>query len=186
MSPPIRPRAAIRPRTTIRPRTESDLDGLVGALAEVAETDGYPTRWPADPAGWLRATDVLGAWVAIDDDEALLGQITLRRPGDQEPVRLWRARGEPDDCVLISRLFVVPAARRAGLGRALLDTACARAAELGRRPVLDVVAVNRAAIAMYRRLGWIEIGQYVERFYDDAPDELLHCFAAPKIPSIMD
>jgi GNAT superfamily N-acetyltransferase len=166
----------------IRVRTEDDLDALVGALALVAEADGYPTRWPADPAGWIRSSAVIDAWVA-DDGGDLLGNVNLRWPGDQAPVTMWRARGGDEECALVSRLFVVPSARRRGLGLALLDAACARAADLGRRPVLDVVDDNRAAVAMYRRLGWIELGRYEERFHDDGPVERLHCFAAPHPPT---
>jgi GNAT superfamily N-acetyltransferase len=162
----------------IRPRTEDDLEPLVRGLALVAEADRYPSRWPADAAGWIRSRDVIGAWVA-DEGGDLLGHVNLRLPGDQMPVRMWRARGDPGECALVSRLFVVPAARRRGLGLALLDTACGRAAELDRRPVLDVVDDNRAAIALYRRLGWTDLGSYEDRFHDDGPVELLHCFAAP-------
>jgi GNAT superfamily N-acetyltransferase len=162
----------------IRSRTEDDLERLVRALAMVAAEDGYPTRWPRDPVGWIRSKALIGAWVAADGGE-VVGHVNLRWPGDQMPVRMWRAAGEPGECALISRLFVVPPARRSGLGRALLDVACARAVELDRRPVLDVVDDNRAAVAMYRRLGWTDLGSYVERFYDDGPDELLHCYAAP-------
>jgi GNAT superfamily N-acetyltransferase len=162
----------------IRPRTDGDLDPLVRALAVVAEVDGYPSRWPEDPAGWIRSRAVIGAWVAERAGE-LVGHVNLRQPGDQVPVRLWQEHGGPGGCALVSRLFVVPSARRAGLGRALLDAACARAAELDRRPVLDVVDDNRAAVAMYRRLGWTELGSYEEVFHDGGPTELLHCFAAP-------
>ena len=162
----------------IRSRTEDDIEPLVRALALVAETDGYPTRWPADPAGWIRSRDVIGAWV-VDEGGDLLGNVNLRWPRDHVPVRMWRARGGPGECAVVSRLFVVPAARRRGLGLALLDAACARAAELDRRPVLDVVDDNRAAIALYRRLGWTDLGTYEDRFHDDGPIERLHCFAAP-------
>jgi GNAT superfamily N-acetyltransferase len=168
-------------RRVIRVRTEDDIGPLVGALATVAEADGYPTRWPADPAGWIRSTAVIDAWVAVDRGD-LLGHVNLRWPGDQMPVTMWRARGELEECAVVSRLFVVPAARRRGLGLALLDAACGRSARLGRRPVLDVVDDNRAAVAMYRRLGWIELGRYEQRFYDDGPVERLHCFAAPPGP----
>jgi GNAT superfamily N-acetyltransferase len=163
----------------IRPRTEDDLEPLVRALALVTEADRYPDRWPADPAGWIRARGIIDAWVA-DEGGGPLGHVSLRWPGDHTPVRMWRAAGGTGECAVVSRLFVVPAARRRGLGLALLDAACARAAELHRRPVLDVHDDNRAAIALYRRLGWTDIGSYEDRFHDDGPVELLHCFAAPE------
>jgi GNAT superfamily N-acetyltransferase len=162
----------------IRPRTEDDLEPLVRGLALVAEADRYPTRWPDDPAGWIRSRDIIGAWVA-DEGGDLLGHINLRWPRDHMPARMWRARGGTGECALVSRLFVVPTARRRGLGLALLEVAWARAAELDRRPVLDVRDDNRAAIDLYRRLGWMDLGSYEDRFHDDGPIELLHCFAAP-------
>ena len=162
----------------IRTRTEDDLERLVDALALVAEADRYPTRWPTDPARWIRSREVIGAWVA-DDGGDLLGHVNLRRPGDHMPARMWRARGGSGECALVSRLFVVPAARRRGLGLALLEVACARAAELDRRPVLDVRDDNVAAVALYRRLGWTDLGSYEDRFHDDGPVERLHCFAGP-------
>jgi GNAT superfamily N-acetyltransferase len=165
-------------RRVIRPRTEDDLEPLVRALALVAAVDRYPTRWPADPAGWIRSRDVIGAWVAEEAGE-LLGHVNLRRPGDHVPARMWRARGGTGECALVSRLFVVPAAQRRGLGLALLVAACARAAEIDRRPVLDVRDDNLAAVALYRRLGWTELGVYEDRFHADGPMERLHCFAAP-------
>jgi GNAT superfamily N-acetyltransferase len=162
----------------IRPRTEDDLEPLVGALALVAEADAYPTRWPADPVGWIRSRDIIGAWVA-DEGGDLVGHVSLRLPGDHMPVRMWRACGGTGECAVVSRLFVVPSAQRRGLGLALLEAARARAAELDRRPVLDVRDDNRAAIALYRRLGWTDLGSYEERFDGDGPIERLHCFAAP-------
>jgi GNAT superfamily N-acetyltransferase len=164
----------------IRERREHDFDALVVALAEVARRDHYPTRWPTDPAAWLRTRDPIAAWV-VEYEGAPAGQIVLRPPADHMPVRLWTARsGEaPESCCVLSRLFVGPAVRGHGAGTALVQAAWSAASERGRRPVLDVVEVNRAAIRLYQRLGWIHLGQYVERFYDDGPDEVLHCYAAP-------
>jgi len=164
---------------TIRSREPDDLPALVAALARVATDDRYPSRWPDDPAAWLRTRDPLGAWVA-DRDGDLLGQVVLRRAGQQRPVTLWcELSGEdPASCALVSRLFVVVYARGAGIGRTLVETACVTAAELGLRPLLDVVDNNRAAVRLYRRLGWTHVGSYEETF-GDGPPEVLHCFAHP-------
>jgi GNAT superfamily N-acetyltransferase len=164
----------------IRERREGDLDALVVALAAVAKVDGYPSRWPDDPAAWLRTRDPIGAWVVEHDGEPA-GQIVLRPGADHVPARMWHARsGEaPQSCCVVSRLFVGLPARGHGAGSALMHTAWAAASERGLRPMLDVVDANQSAIRLYRGLGWIHLGTYVERFYDDGPDELLHCFAAP-------
>ncbi len=164
----------------IRPREPDDLGGLVDALALVADNDGYPSHWPEQPASWLRTSDAYGAWVA-DRNGDLLGHVVLRRPGGQMPVTLWCAASgnEPHTCAMVSRLFVVPYARGAGVGRALLDAACAAAADLNLQPVLDVADTNQAAIRLYHRLGWQHLGSYQQAFQDGGPPELLHCFAAP-------
>jgi GNAT superfamily N-acetyltransferase len=167
--------------TVIRDRAADDLPVLVAALVRVAAGDGYPSRWPADPAAWLRTHDPLAAWVA-DRGGDVLGQVVLRPAGEQMPVTLWcRISGEdPASCALVSRLFVVADARGRGIGRSLVGTACARAAELGLRPLIDVADVNQAAVHLYHRLGWTHIGSYEETFGGDGPPERLHCFAAPR------
>jgi GNAT superfamily N-acetyltransferase len=166
--------------TIIRDRAPDDLPVLTAALARVAAEDGYPSRWPADPAAWLRTRDPLAAWVA-DREGDVVGQVVLRPAGDQMPVTLWRlASGEdPASCALVSRLFVVAYVRGRGIGRALVETACARAAQLGLRPLLDVADANQAAVRLYHRLGWTHLGTYEETFGGDGPSETLHCFAAP-------
>ncbi|GAC1434060.1 MAG: hypothetical protein NVSMB51_00290 [Solirubrobacteraceae bacterium] len=58
------------------------------------------------------------------------------------------------DCWL-EDLYVCEAARRRGLGRALLEFGCARARERGcRRIELDAAESNEAALAMYRASGF--------------------------------
>lgn len=167
-------------RVVIRHRSVDDLVALVDALALLADSDGYPSRWPDEPASWLRTSDAYGAWVA-DRQGELVGHVVLRRPRGQMPVTLWCAAtgGEPANCAMVSRLFVVPSARGAGIGRALLDAACATAADLRLQPVLDVVDANRAAVRLYRRLGWQHLGSYEQTFQGVGAPELLHCFAAP-------
>jgi GNAT superfamily N-acetyltransferase len=164
----------------VRARTEADLPALVAGLRAVADADGYPTRWPDDPETFVRGDRVLGAWVAQRAGE-VLGQVLLRSPGGQAPVRMWCAAtgADPAACAVVSRLFVAPAGRGTGLGAALVVAAAAEAARLGLRAVLDVVTANRAAVRLYERLGWIRFGSYEERFDADGPVERLLCFAAP-------
>jgi ribosomal protein S18 acetylase RimI-like enzyme len=64
---------------------------------------------------------------------------------------IWRAG---TDC-LLEDLYVDPAARRVGLGRALLDAAIARARERdSRRIELDTAETNDAGLALYRSAGF--------------------------------
>ena len=63
----------------------------------------------------------------------------------------------------IRRLWVRPAARRAGVARALTVSALEHAGDLGyQRVVLDVVPSRTGAINLYRSLGFTEIEPYDE------------------------
>jgi GNAT superfamily N-acetyltransferase len=165
---------------SIRPRVEADVPGLVEGLRLVAESDGYPSRWPEDPAAFVRAHGVLGAWVA-ERGGHVVGQALLRRPDDHTPVRMWTelTGADPAECAVLSRLFVAPAGRGAGAGAMLVRAAVDQAARLGLHTVLDVVTTDAAAVRLYERLGWVRFAAYEEHFGGDGPPERLVCFAAP-------
>jgi len=137
----------------VRPRTAADLPACVSALAAVHACDGYPTRWPADPAGWLAPPGTAAAWVAQAPgrEGAVAGHVALVRTPDGALAAL--AGAAPDALVTVSRLFVAPGARGRGLATSLLAVAVARAAGGGLSAVLDVVEGTPAA-ALYERLGW--------------------------------
>lgn len=164
----------------VRRRVESDLPALVEGLALVAEADGYPSVWPRDPAAWLRTAAPIGAWVA-ESEGVSVGQVVLRLAEDDPPADLWCAATgrSANECAVVKRFFVIPAARGAGAGRALLAAACQAAAEWRLRPVLDVTERNLSAVRLYERLGWIRLGSFEATFRDDHPAETLHCFAGP-------
>ncbi|MDX6698133.1 MAG: hypothetical protein QOE65_1530 [Solirubrobacteraceae bacterium] len=137
------------------------------------------TAWRADPSeaetvarllvefrdhygrDWPSANSILASverLMETVDTEFLLGS-----PDDDAPPRgvaqlrfrhsVWMAA---PDCWL-EDLYVSPAARRAGLGRALVDLAVERARERGARRIeLDVTEDNRAALALYRDAGFDE------------------------------
>jgi putative acetyltransferase len=97
-------------------------------------------------------------------------------PGDYAPPdgRLLVAeyRGQLAGCVALhrlesevcemKRLYLRPQLRGRGVGRALAETAIAEARAIGYRKMrLDTVApVMPTAVAMYRRLGFVEIEPY--------------------------
>jgi GNAT superfamily N-acetyltransferase len=60
----------------------------------------------------------------------------------------------PDRTAVVSRLFVAPRARGRGIGALLIGQAVAEARRRDLHPVLDVVASDAAALALYERLGW--------------------------------
>jgi len=62
------------------------------------------------------------------------------------------------DVADLTRIAVTPAARRSGLGRALLTDLVERVAGLGaERMMLEVADTNEAALALYRAAGFAEI-----------------------------
>ncbi|HUF55414.1 MAG TPA: GNAT family N-acetyltransferase [Thermohalobaculum sp.] len=66
----------------------------------------------------------------------------------------------------MKRLYVDPAARGLGLGRALMEAVVATAAALGYREIrLETLPTMAAAIDMYRRAGFKPVAPY----YDTAP-----------------
>lgn len=131
------------------------LPGCVTALRAVHETDGYPTWWPPDPAAWLSPPGWAASWVAVDDDEEVLGHVCVVR-GVDDPV-LTAATGAPAERMSsISRLFTAPAVRGRGLavGTRLLAAAREWSDQQDLQLVLDVVDDGAPAVRLYERLGW--------------------------------
>jgi ribosomal protein S18 acetylase RimI-like enzyme len=104
-----------------------------------AELAGLPGLY-APPAGALLLARGLGG--------AALGCVALR------PMAA-------DGCCEMKRLFVAPAGRGLGLGRALLDAVLGAAARLGYREMrLDTLPTMDAAIALYQSAGFRDIAPY--------------------------
>lgn len=163
----------------VRQRTDHDLGDCVRALAEVHERDGYPVNWPEQPGDWLTPPSLLAAWV-VELDGRIAGHIGLSRSdtGDAAP-GLWSDRTGVgvDGTAVISRLFVAPAARGRGLGASLMSHAVTEARGRGLHPVLDVVASDTAAAALYERLGW-QLLATVEQRWGPAQTVAVRCYAA--------
>ncbi|MGW5736523.1 MULTISPECIES: GNAT family N-acetyltransferase [Streptomyces] len=176
------PRAHPTPEApvTVRPRLDPDLPACVEALRQVHLTDGYPTNWPARPADWLAGGGLLGAWVAALGGR-VAGHVALCRstPDDVAP-GVWSGRTgtDVDEIAVVSRLFVAPEARGRGIGALLLARVVAEAGELGLFPVLDVVASDTSATALYERTGWRFLGTGLQHW---SPEQTVtvRCYAAP-------
>lgn len=113
---------------------ELDLDTLVAATFD--KVDNY-----LPPQGRLL--------IAVDGDGNEIGCVFLKmiRP----------------DAAEVKRLYVVPEARGSGLGRKLMDKLLVEARTLGAKSVLlDTGVYDTAAQALYRKLGFYEIGYYPE------------------------
>ncbi|MPY66989.1 GNAT family N-acetyltransferase [Deinococcus sp. SDU3-2] len=167
----------------IRPRTPADFPALERALRAVHEAEGYPRRWPADPAAWFQPAGALGAWVAAVPGSEVSGHVLLRPPpADATAQAAAVATGLPvQGLAFAARLFVVPAARGVGLGAALLTTAREEARRLGLLAALDVDTESLAAVALYDRLGWHRVATVPDAWQvAQGTDASLHVYVAPE------
>jgi GNAT superfamily N-acetyltransferase len=159
----------------IRDRVAGDLPGCVEVLRRVHERSGYPSRWPADPARWLAPDNEVGAWVTEYDGQ-IAGHVGLVHGLPKLRVPGYRN----EDLGGITRLYTDPAARRHGMGAALLDAATGCARELGLQPVLDVVDDAAGAIALYERAGWRLAGTQPAWWTDpDGSTPTIRCYLGP-------
>jgi GNAT superfamily N-acetyltransferase len=119
---------------TIRARRPEDLDRCVQILREVRLVNGYPTKWPSDPRAWLDRPEFDQAWVATSSPDVIVGHVAVQNGRE------------------VTRLFVAPAARRAGVAGALLDHVSIWA---GGRLILNVIdEPGSPAVAFYESTGW--------------------------------
>ncbi|MEX2660187.1 MAG: GNAT family N-acetyltransferase [Acidimicrobiales bacterium] len=110
----------------------------------------------ADPAGSYGPPSG-AALLARDADGAAVGFTGVR------PFDVSRSVAE------LKRMYVEPAWRGAGLGRALGEAAITEARRLGhRRLLLDSRASLVAACALYRRLGFVDVPPYRQNPFPDA------------------
>ncbi len=138
---------------TIRPARESEL-AAVGALTlESYRADGFVTDDGTPYAGKLadagaraREAELL---VAVDDEDTLLGTVTIAPPGT-----VWAQVSGPDQ-LEFRMLAVAPVARGRGVGELLTRRVVARAEELRLSGVVLSSSVEMvAAHRLYERLGF--------------------------------
>jgi GNAT superfamily N-acetyltransferase len=171
-----------RPTIVIRERTPADLPAAGAALVAVHSTDGYPVEGVADPEAWLTSPSQIKAWVA-DMDGRIVGHVAIGEPqaGDAAAT-MWKGRTSgADDVAVLGRLFVLAAARGAALGERLMAAAIQDAAHRGQRLVLDVMTKDAAAIKLYERTGWQQIGSTQ---HDDGHGHSIeaYCYVSPPTP----
>lgn len=144
----------------VRPFENADLAAAASALIDVHTTDGYPVEGVDDPEAWLRSADVIAAWVGEVGGE-IVGHVAIMRPRGEDAVSVWMQQSDDsvDQIAVLARLFVVKAARKHAVGERLMQTAMSYGSEHGFRLVLDVMTKDSAAMRLYERLGWREIGR---------------------------
>jgi ribosomal protein S18 acetylase RimI-like enzyme len=127
-----------------------DAPSIAGLL--VAFRDHLGFDWPSDES-FLASVERI---VVDPDAEYLLGAPSEGAPaaGVVQLRYRWSVWREAEDCEL-EDLFVSAAARRSGLGRALLEAAIEQARARGcRRIALDTAERNEPAVALYRSVGF--------------------------------
>ncbi len=144
----------------IRRRTDRDLDALERITACVRAVDDYPTYLHDDDdyRRFLTRQASLAAWVA-ELDHRVCGHVALNPESSPAVMRVLRDAGIVGAVGAVARLLVDPAARRRGVARQLLQTARDEAVAQHRAAVLDVLESSHAAIALYRRAAWVEVGR---------------------------
>ncbi|HTT52223.1 MAG TPA: GNAT family N-acetyltransferase [Streptosporangiaceae bacterium] len=165
----------------VRERAEPDLPGCAELARQVHERDGYPHYLPGDVRGFLAGPAAYGAWVA-ERDSRIAGHVALHRSSSPPVMELASAAaGQPASRLgVVARLLVAPAARRQGVGRALLEHATRQAARRGLCPVLDVAADLSSAIQLYESCGWVLAGAVTVTFRDgNSLDELVYLGPVP-------
>jgi len=129
-------------------------------LAAVAELfAGYAASLPVD----LGYQDFNGELAALPGKYAPpAGELFLARDAAGAPLGCVGVRPLPDDGACeMKRLFLLPAARGLGLGRALTQAVVAHARTLGYRELrLDTLASMTAAQALYGGMGFERIPPY--------------------------
>lgn len=135
--------------TEVRPVGPFDLE-LLAALHAACFADAWSAR---SLATMLAAPGTFGL-LALD--------------GEDEPAGFVLARGTADEAEILS-LGVLPAVRRRGVGRRLLEVAMARLAAAGvRRLLLEVAESNEAARALYAGVGFGQVGRRAG-YYREGP-----------------
>jgi GNAT superfamily N-acetyltransferase len=148
----------------IRPRRRDDIPALADVLMSQQALTRYPFRdpLPVPVEEFLHAGDALAAWTAEVGGRPAGHVCRVRSPrGPQAAAMNWacaRAHGcAVDELSWVSTLFVDPAARGLGIGRALMDTVVADMRTAGVRPCLEVLPVHSVALALYESAGWQEV-----------------------------
>lgn len=148
---------------TISRATEADA-AEIGIIGPASYAAAYAADWD-DPVAFMKQVSTFGAeavkafiartdarvWIARQDGVAV-GFLTMAA-GSVEPIQK-RPNGAE-----IPRIYLLPMARRGGIGRKLMDAAESQAKAEGFDHVwLDVMAHAPWARAAYERWGFVDIG----------------------------
>lgn len=138
---------------TLRPAIRADLDAVVRV-----DVRSFTRHWPADDFAAQLVDPLVCMWLA-DTGERCLGYVHVRVVGDEAE---------------LLNIAVDPDGRQRGLGQRLLKHAMAECAELGvGRIFLEVRADNHAALSLYRRCDWEQVGIRKRYYSEDGADAIV-------------
>lgn len=159
--------------TAVRPLRKGDLDAVLSI-----EAASNPHPWhEGDFRPFVAAAGDAATAPAGREPEPKRGAVKrawVHAGPDGGGVRGFACIAAVADEVELQSLAVEPAARRAGIGSALLEHLLEWAREEGYRALhLEVRAGNVAAIALYRRFGFAQTGRRRAYYQDNGEDALL-------------
>lgn len=131
--------------TEIRPMTERDIDA-VAAMEQACFSDPWPREILA-----AELTNPISLWLVAVADGCVCGYVGSQTCGEQSDMM---------------NLAVAESARRQGIGARLVSELTARLFRQGCRELtLEVRESNAAALALYRRLGFEQVGRRPDYYY---------------------
>lgn len=159
----------------VRERRNQDDRRLAQIIEAANDVDGYPPHWPGPAARFIAGPGELGSFVFEEHGE-VRGHVAIYENTAHSVMNLAaEALGTPTGTLsAIARLFVDPAARRSGIGSALLHAATTFSHSAGRRPILDVWERLPPAIAFYDSAGWKRVGSTTIEFRSSCTDRCVH------------
>jgi ribosomal protein S18 acetylase RimI-like enzyme len=159
-SPPTDPAiGALR----VRRRRADDVPVVAELIMLQQPVTRYPFRnpLPFPVQEFVVRRGELAAWVA-ETDGRVVGHVSVLDVTDHPVGAEWSAAaGRPvEELAAVSVLVVDLHLGRRGVGSALMDACEAHLAEIGRTPVLEVVAdTHSRALGLYLKRGWRVVGE---------------------------
>ena len=158
----------------VRPRRPADVPLVGDLILRQQPQTRYPFRnpLPFPIAEFVVRDGELAAWVAetVQDTTpgpTVVGHVSVLDVTDHEIGPSWAdAVGRPvEELAAVSVLVVDLAVGRRGIATRLMDDCEAYIRDLGRTPVLEVVAdAHSRAVSLYLRRGWRVIGEVRPRW----------------------